>query len=79
MGAPGSWSGPLPGLFTKSYLKRQIGTGNLYVGSYTAPGGGGTVRRTRCTRRSLEVTVPSLSKTPDAAGSTTSASSAVLV
>ncbi len=38
---------------------------------------GALVRRTRCTRRSLEVTVPSDSKAPAAAGSTTSAIAAV--
>lgn len=43
MSTPTPWSGPLPGLFTGSYLKKTPGTGNLYVGSYTAPGGGGTV------------------------------------
>lgn len=43
MSTPTPWSGPLPGLFTGSYLKRTPGTGNLYVGSYAAAGGGGTV------------------------------------
>jgi hypothetical protein len=33
----------LPLLYTGSYLKRTPGLGNLYVGSYTAAGGGGTV------------------------------------
>src|ERR1700721_2920338 len=46
--------------------------------SSRTPSGGGTVRRTRCTLRSLEVTVPSVSKAPAAAGSTTSASAAAL-
>jgi len=43
MGAPTPWNGPLPTLFTGSYLKRTPGTGNLYVGSYASAGGGGTV------------------------------------
>jgi hypothetical protein len=43
MSAPSPWSGPLPALFTGSYLKRQHGLGNLYVGAYTAAGGNGTV------------------------------------
>lgn len=43
MGAPTPWSGSLPLLFTGSYLKKTPGTGNLYVGSYAAAGGGGTV------------------------------------
>jgi hypothetical protein len=43
MSAPTPYSGPLPLLFTGSYLKRTPGTGNLYVGSYAAAGGGGTV------------------------------------
>lgn len=43
MSAPTPWSGPLPILVTGTYLKRQIGVGNLYVGSYAAAGGGGTV------------------------------------
>jgi hypothetical protein len=42
MSAPTPWNGPLPLIFTGSYQKRQMGLGNLYVGSYTAPGGGGT-------------------------------------
>lgn len=33
----------LPLLYTGTYLKRTPGLGNLYVGSYTAAGGGGTV------------------------------------
>ena len=41
--------------------------------------GGGTAARTRWTRRSLEVTVPSVSAQASAAGSTTSAISAVRV
>jgi len=47
--------------------------------SSRAPAGGGSARRTRWTRRSLLVTVPSDSHQPAAAGSTTSASSAVPV
>ena len=47
--------------------------------SSRTPGGGGRARRTRWTRRSLLVTVPSDSHQPAAAGSTTSASSAVAV
>ena len=43
MSAPTPYNGPLPVTFTGSYLKRQIGLGNLYVGSYAAAGGGGTV------------------------------------
>jgi hypothetical protein len=43
MGAPTPYSGPLPLIFTGSYLKQTPGTGNLYVGSYAAAGGGGTV------------------------------------
>jgi hypothetical protein len=43
MSTPTPWSGPLPGLFTGSYLKRTPGLGNLYVGSYASAGGGGTV------------------------------------
>lgn len=33
----------LPLLYTGSYLKRTPGIGNLYVGSYSSAGGGGTV------------------------------------
>lgn len=33
----------LPLLYTGSYLKRTPGVGNLYVGSYSSAGGGGTV------------------------------------
>jgi hypothetical protein len=33
----------LPLLYTGSYLKRTPGVGNLYVGSYAAASGGGTV------------------------------------
>ena len=47
--------------------------------SSRTPAGGGRAWRTRCTRRSLLVTVPSDSHQPAAAGSTTSASSAVPV
>ena len=47
--------------------------------SSRAPGGGSSALRTRCTRRSLLVTVPSLSHHDALAGSTTSAISAVLV
>ncbi len=47
--------------------------------SSRAPAGGSRACRTRCTRRSLLVTVPSDSAQPAAAGSTTSASSAVWV
>lgn len=43
MGAPTPYSGPLPLIFTGSYLKQTPGTGNLYVGSYASAGGGGTV------------------------------------
>lgn len=43
MSTPTPWSGPLPLLFTGSYLKRTPGLGNLYVGSYASAGGGGTV------------------------------------
>jgi hypothetical protein len=43
MSAPTPWSGPVPSFFTGQYLKRTPGTGNLYVGSYAAAGGGGTV------------------------------------
>jgi hypothetical protein len=43
MSTPTPWSGPLPVIFTGSYLKRTPGLGNLYVGSYAAAGGGGTV------------------------------------
>jgi hypothetical protein len=39
--------------------------------SSRAPAGGSSARRTRCTRRSLFVTVPSDSAQPAAAGSTT--------
>jgi hypothetical protein len=41
MGAPTPWSGPLPELFTGSYMKKQFGTGGLYVQGQT--GAGGTV------------------------------------
>ena len=47
--------------------------------SSRASPGGSSVRRQRCTRRSLEVTVPSDSKAPAAAGNTTSAMAAVSV
>ena len=47
--------------------------------SSRAPTGGSSAWRTRCTRRSLLVTVPSDSAHPAAAGSTTCASSAVWV
>ncbi len=47
--------------------------------SSRTPSGGGSARRTRWTRRSLLVTVPSDSHQPAAAGNTTSASSAVAV
>ena len=47
--------------------------------SSRAPGGGSIALRTRCTRRSLEVTVPSASHQVAVAGSTTSATSAVSV
>lgn len=43
MSAPTPWNGPLPILFTGSFLKRTPGLGNLYVGSYAAASGGGTV------------------------------------
>lgn len=43
MSAPTPWNGPLPIIFTGSYLKRTPGLGNLYVGSYSAASGGGTV------------------------------------
>jgi hypothetical protein len=43
MSAPTPWSGNLPLIFTGSYLERTPGLGNLYVGSYAAAGGGGTV------------------------------------
>ena len=47
--------------------------------SSRAPSGGSKALRTRCTRRSLLVTVPSVSHHAAEAGSTTSASCAVLV
>ncbi len=47
--------------------------------SSLASPGGSRAFRTRCTRRSDDVTVPSVSAHDAAAGSTTSASSAVLV
>lgn len=43
MSAPTPWNGPLPIIFTGSYQNRQNGVGNLYVGSYSAANGGGTV------------------------------------
>ena len=47
--------------------------------SSRAPAGGSSALRTRCTRRSLEVTVPSASHQVAVAGSTTVASLAVSV
>jgi hypothetical protein len=44
MSAPTPWSGPLPLLFTGSFLQRTPGLGNLYVNSYANIGGrGGSV------------------------------------
>lgn len=39
MGAPTPWSGPIPEVFTGSYLKKQFGTGGLYVQAQTGAGG----------------------------------------
>jgi len=47
--------------------------------SSLTPGGGSSALRTRCTRRSLLVTVPSASHHVAVAGSTTSAAAAVSV
>ena len=50
----------------------------IHMSSRASPGGSSAFR-TRCTRRSLLVTVPSASHQLDDAGSTTSANSAVAV
>ncbi len=50
----------------------------IQMSSFASPGGSSALR-TRCTRRSLFVTVPSASAHAADAGNTTSASSAVLV
>lgn len=39
MGAPTPWSGPVPSVFTGSYLKKQFGTGGLYTQAQTGAGG----------------------------------------
>jgi hypothetical protein len=36
MSTPTPWSATLPILFTQSYMKRQFGLGNLYIGSYAS-------------------------------------------
>ena len=62
----------------QSCPKRRASAYMISESSRASPGGSSALR-TRCTRRSLLVTVPSLSHQLDAAGSTTSASSPVFV